>query len=74
MVILLDGSVPLCKEDSLDSSGDKLNIFDPAPVDVCESKLKATNVARIWEKLGAQAHLDSLPICKDCDEYYTFNF
>jgi spiro-SPASM protein len=77
MVILLDGSVPLCKEDALETKG-KLNIFDPASVDVCDSKLETTNVvggiARIWEKLGALAHLDSLSICKDCDEYYTFNF
>jgi hypothetical protein len=76
MVILLDGSVPLCKESAIETvGGDNAppptpapegthNIFDPA----------SGGITGIWEKLGAQAHLDSLPICKDCDEYYTFNF
>jgi spiro-SPASM protein len=63
MVILLDGAVPLCKEDAIDTKAAP-NVFDPA----------SGGIAGIWDKLGAGARLDSLPICKDCDEYYTFNF
>ena len=64
MAILLDGSVPLCREDT--SSGFILgNVFkEPLPV--------------IWKK-GQTYYLDHVAgnypeICRKCDEYYTFNF
>jgi spiro-SPASM protein len=64
MVILLDGTVPLCREDV--SKGTVLgNIF-------------TDEISGIWEK-GNEYYLDHImekypELCRKCDEYYTFNF
>jgi spiro-SPASM protein len=55
MVILADGTVPLCKEYVLDGEG-TVNVF-------------TDGIAAAWERTGKTTML-----CKDCDEYYTFNF
>ncbi|MBN2533770.1 MAG: spiro-SPASM protein [Spirochaetales bacterium] len=64
MTILIDGSVPLCKED-ISSSIILGNIFHDSLPD-------------IWEK-GQTYYLDHITgnypgMCRKCDEYYTFNF
>jgi spiro-SPASM protein len=64
MVILLDGTVPLCRED-LRAGGALGNAF-------------TDGLAVIWERGGRQyaRHVQGdLPdLCGRCDEYYTFNF
>ncbi|HEB11250.1 MAG TPA: spiro-SPASM protein, partial [Spirochaetales bacterium] len=62
--ILLDGSVPLCREDI--SAGHILgNVLKPG-------------LAEVWEN-GKVFYLEQLKgeytdICQKCDEYYTYNF
>jgi spiro-SPASM protein len=64
MAILLDGTVPLCKED--------------LGVSVCLGNALQDDLAVIWESAREvfRSHLSgSYPgICAVCDEYYTFNF
>jgi spiro-SPASM protein len=64
MNVLLDGSVPMCREDI--KKGRLLgNIF-------------SDNVREIWKKGSADylrhTQKDYARICEHCDEYYTFNF
>jgi spiro-SPASM protein len=64
MVVLLDGTVPLCKEDV--QTGTRLgNAFEE-------------DLELIWDRAQAtyRSHLaGSYPgICAACDEYYTYNF
>jgi len=64
MVILVDGTVPLCREDL--KCGTVLgNVFNDS-------------LEEIWEKgYGVfQSHTESCytGICENCDEYYTYNF
>jgi spiro-SPASM protein len=54
MVILVDGSVPVCRECVLD--GILGNVFTDG-IDVA------------WKRGGK-----TIELCKECDEYYTFNF
>jgi spiro-SPASM protein len=63
MVILLDGTVPLCRECSW---GKRIK---PVYGNVATEALDA-----IWEKRKSMPYIDIDPLCKDCDEYYTFNF
>ena len=64
LYVLLDGSVPLCRED-LKKEHLAGNILHQP-------------IEEIWEQMGkvyldhAQANYPSL--CENCDEYYTFNF
>jgi hypothetical protein len=70
MNILLDGSVPCCREDlgALKGNGDKAswgNVF-------------TEDLAVVWER-GAALYLEHCKaeysgICGRCDEYYTYNF
>ena len=64
LAILLDGTVPMCRED-LDREHLLGNIFEDG-------------AAEVWSRNEEhyQSHVDgSLPeICRKCDEYYTFNF
>ena len=64
LVVLLDGSVPVCKQD-LDLEHRLGNVFE----DGIESVWAAAD--RFY-----RAHLseDYPSICRSCDEYYTFNF
>lgn len=62
--ILLDGSVPLCREDILAGN-------------ILGNVLKQ-GLAEVWEK-GEVFYLEQLKgeypdICQKCDEYYTYNF
>jgi spiro-SPASM protein len=64
MCVFLDGSIPLCRED-VNKSTVIGNLLQQDP-------------AAIWER-GNEFYLSHLrqdypPICKECDEYYTFNF
>jgi len=64
MVVLLDGSVPVCRED-VDRKHILGNIFDES-------------IEIIWER-GAdwyEKHIreDYPEVCRSCDEYYTFNY
>jgi spiro-SPASM protein len=64
MVILLDGTVPLCREQILEAPEE--SVFSG----------KRGALAGIWESCGKSSiysHLEE-GCCKDCDEYYTFNF
>ncbi|MDR1802021.1 MAG: spiro-SPASM protein [Treponema sp.] len=70
MIILLDGSVPCCREDlgALKGNGDKAswgNVF-------------TEDLAVIWNR-GEKLYLEHCMaeyrgICGHCDEYYTYNF
>ncbi len=64
MNILLDGSVPMCREDI-----EKGRLF---------GNIFSDNVNEIWEKGNAEylRHTKNkyARICEHCDEYYTFNF
>jgi spiro-SPASM protein len=69
MVILADGSVPFCKEAVLEALHG-VNVFE-------------AGLEEVWKKIGevfcnqgdaAQKLIMPQQICKDCDEYYTFNF
>ncbi|AEJ19780.1 spiro-SPASM protein [Gracilinema caldarium] len=64
MAVLLDGTVPLCKED-VSRTRILGNVFNDS-------------LASIWESAQElyleQSHKEYSGICKDCDEYYTFNF
>ena len=62
--ILIDGTVPMCRED-LKNKHTMGNIFDD-------------EIELIW-KNGEGVYLDHLDgnypeLCRDCDEYYTYNF
>ncbi len=63
MTILADGSVPLCRQYLLDSSIG--NVFDDG-------------IEQIWKKTLAtvKEHIagNYSEKCRDCDDYYTFNF
>jgi spiro-SPASM protein len=64
MCVLLDGGVPLCRED-VAAAATVGNAFDE-------------DIQTIWDRLGA-AYLSQLRgeyqgICARCDEYYTYNF
>jgi spiro-SPASM protein len=64
LTVLVDGTVPLCRED-LRQSRVLGNAFDDG-------------VQAVWEK-GASSYADHVAgrypgICEQCDEYYTFNF
>jgi spiro-SPASM protein len=64
LAILLDGTVPMCRED-LDREHLLGNIFEDGAVEIW---------ARNEEHY--QSHVDGSlqEICRKCDEYYTFNF
>jgi spiro-SPASM protein len=69
MVILADGSVPLCKEQALDAlSG--VNVFEAG----IEAAWKKIEEIALNGKADVQKLIMPCEICKDCDEYYTFNF
>lgn len=63
MTILADGSVPFCKEYLLDGSAG--NVFNEG-------------IETVWAKFKtiAAQHIDKkyTDKCRNCDEYYTFNF
>jgi len=64
LVILLDGTVPLCRED-IKRNYILGNIFEQ-------------ELSEIWQE-GERYYLEQLkgiynPLCEKCDEYYTFNF
>ena len=56
MVILVDGSVPFCREYMLDNHFG--NVF-------------SESLESIWDKGKAMEFCEK---CRNCDEYYTFNF
>ncbi len=64
VVILLDGSVPMCREDI---GGQNLlgNIWEHGLEEIWN------NGSRVYDK-----HLEAKypSLCRDCDEYYTYNF
>ena len=64
VAILLDGTVPLCREDT-ERTHPLGNVF-------------VEDLAAIWERGVAfyKNHIDEAypSICRECDEYYTFNF
>ncbi|MCL2267383.1 MAG: spiro-SPASM protein, partial [Treponema sp.] len=67
--VLLDGSVPLCREDLKALKGDKNNILGNVFDDSLEN---------IWQK-SEKYYIEHCGkkyqgICADCDEYYTYNF
>jgi radical SAM protein with 4Fe4S-binding SPASM domain len=62
--ILLDGTVPMCRED-LDRDHVMGNVFEDG-------------IDRVWQN-GNAAHLRQVraeypELCRRCDEYYTFNY
>jgi len=74
MVILIDGTAPLCREDISALKGDKKNILGNALTGSLDS---------IWRN-GEQYYLEQCKkdysgssfggLCAKCDEYYTYNF
>jgi spiro-SPASM protein len=76
MIILLDGSVPCCREDllSLKGEGDKTLLNEVK----LWGNVFAEDLAVVWERGAAlyQEHCkgEYRGICGHCDEYYTYNF
>ncbi|MFP4483224.1 MAG: spiro-SPASM protein [Spirochaetaceae bacterium] len=62
--VLLDGSVPMCRED-LDREHLRGNLFDDGVEEVWRANEEAYQAHVRGEYPG---------ICRNCDEYYTFNF
>jgi spiro-SPASM protein len=64
LYVLLDGSVPLCRDDLRKT--------------VCLGNLLTDDMDAIWKKGGGlyRGHLSKnyTGICGNCDEYYTYNF
>jgi spiro-SPASM protein len=64
VVVLMDGTIPLCREDT-DRKEVLGNIFEDG-------------LASIWDRGGEVYHRHlrgEYPVlCRDCDEYYTFNY
>ncbi len=64
--IFSNGEVPLCKQDI----NAKFSI----------GNIKNESILTIWEKMknyymsNYKSQFDKIPICKECDEWYTFNF
>ena len=62
--ILIDGTVPICREDVRKTTAIG-NVFDEP-------------LTEIWERQGEwyTRHIagDYPDLCRDCDEYYTFNY
>jgi spiro-SPASM protein len=69
LVILADGSVPLCKEQALDALPG-VNVFETG----LEAAWKKIGEVALNGKADVQKLIMPCEICKDCDEYYTFNF
>jgi spiro-SPASM protein len=69
LVILADGSVPLCKEQALDALPG-INVFEAG----VEAAWKKIEEIALKDKADVQQMIMPCKICKDCDEYYTFNF
>ena len=69
MPVLIDGSVPLCKEELAVLKGGKNNILGNIFTDSLET---------IWHNgerhYAEQCGKNYIKLCKDCDEYYTYNF
>jgi spiro-SPASM protein len=59
MVILADGTVPACRE----------CLYDNPIGNVFAENVISTGLEVVWGKGGSP-----MGLCKDCDEYYTFNF
>lgn len=62
MTVLCDGSVPLCRQRLFSSVG---NVFDEG-------------VEKVWKKISEASEQNIMGAygepCRNCDEYYTFNF
>lgn len=62
MTVLCDGNVPLCRQQLLSSAG---NVFEEG-------------IEAVWKKICEAAEQDVMKsygeLCRNCDEYYTFNF
>jgi len=68
MVITLDGSVPLCRED--------INVLQDKSL--CLGNVFEQPLEEIWER-GKQKYMEHAQkiysgLCSGCDEFYTFNF
>jgi len=67
--VLLDGRVPLCKEDLCALKGETQNIFGNVFTDSLET---------IWKNMEKhyieQCKKSYSRMCAECDEYYTYNF
>ncbi|KGE73760.1 spiro-SPASM protein [Spirochaeta lutea] len=62
--VLLDGSVPLC-EQSMGNHKPMGNIFKEEPKDIWD---------RITDPYHQHCDQNYPDVCRDCDEYYTYNF
>ncbi|HOV39774.1 MAG TPA: SPASM domain-containing protein, partial [Spirochaetales bacterium] len=64
LYVLLDGSVPLCRED-IKKTFIGGNLFQEG-------------IETIWKRMDAvyREHIEGKyrPLCEKCDEYYTYNF
>jgi len=64
MVVLMDGSVPMCREDLKN--------------EYILGNVLTENIEDVWER-GGEYYMQHLkaeypPLCRNCDEYYTYNF
>ena len=69
MPVLIDGTVPLCKEDMPALKGDKTRVI---------GKVFNDSLETIWQN-GERYYKEHckknfLKVCSECDEYYTYNF
>jgi len=69
MPVLIDGTVPFCKEELAALKGEKNNILGNIFTDSPETIWQ--NGERFYKE---QCGKNYIKLCKDCDEYYTYNF
>ena len=73
MPVLIDGAVPLCREDTQALKGDKSGVLGNVFNDSLESIWQ--NGERYYkEQCKKNYSRVSRGLCTDCDEYYTYNF
>ena len=78
MPVLLDGSVPLCRE-NMQTLGMVLKGGASAGKDACVmGNVRTDSLEKIWENsyefYTQQCHKKYNGSCAECDEYYTYNF
>jgi len=71
MPILIDGAVPLCREQIADGGGIQLGNAFTEPLEVIWEKGQKFYLEQAGKMPGGKKY-DSL--CAGCDEYYTYNF
>ncbi|MDR0503067.1 MAG: spiro-SPASM protein [Treponema sp.] len=74
MVILLDGTAPVCREDLSILKGEKNNILGNVFTGSLESIWQNGEPRYLEQCKKNYSGTDDMGLCANCDEYYTYNF